>query len=146
MVRILLAWPTPARGKRNRCNFGCRADTWPQFHSKSIVIEPVKELFSFSDFMKNLWLCLKDHDEILQAADVMIIVQAKCNKPKPDKTATKMSLRNTVGRWKERRVSMQPKAGIAKPQGNGKPAKEVFGGGGGVTRAGTMAAIIIRST
>ena len=43
-------------------------------------------------------------------------------KPKPNKTAqhtTKMSLHNTVERWKERRVTMQPKAGIATPQGNG---------------------------
>ena len=35
-------------------------------------------------------------------------------------------------------MTMQPKAGIATPQGNGKPAKEVFGGGRGVRRAGTI--------
>ena len=41
-------------------------------------------------------------------------------------------------------MTMQPKAGIATPQGNGKPAKEVFGGGGGVRRAGTISNLKVK--
>ena len=35
-------------------------------------------------------------------------------------------------------MAVQPKAGIAMPQGNGKPAKEMFGGGGGVRLASSF--------